>query len=103
MSRSKYPPFERVTAGRLAVGDRVLVRDRGSDAQWVEPPTFANGARVGGVELTTGVHEVVKITSELRQAHRRASRYYDVTVLVTGIGEQTVNCSSVQRWNRVLS
>jgi hypothetical protein len=102
---SKYPNFDRVTAGRLSVGDTILIRDGAQDLQWVELPTWVNDdleggyRRVGGVSVAGGTHKVTKLETEWHQAGRKRSRYYNVT-LDNG---QTVNCSSVQRWNRVVA
>ena len=94
MSGSKYPPFERLTAGRLKVGDRILIRDRRDD-------------HLPGMMRATGEFEVLDIDSELRRAHTRSTRFYtlslyDVRFEQGAYAPHSVTISAVQRVNRIV-
>lgn len=92
---TKYPPFDRITAGRLQPGDRILVRQRGSDSiELAGQDGIPFGVRA---MLPAGEHVVARISSELRSGYRRSSRYYSIE-LEDG---SAVFVSSVQRFNRV--
>lgn len=96
--KKKYPTFERVTAGRLVVGNVVLIRE-GTDTHSIEGTRFPNATL-----LPPGVYTVANIESELHPAGRKMSRYYRMH-LVSEDGFTTyvpTTFSSVQRWNRVV-
>lgn len=99
MMKKKYPTFERVTAGRLAVGMKVLIREGAQDAVPINETRFGPNQRL----LTPGIYTVDDISSTLMASGRRASRYYRL-VLVASDGTKVVPTmfSSVLRWNRVV-
>jgi len=101
---SKYPPSERVSAGRLAVGDGVLIRERQSDqpigtcGEWDQATrTYARDP------FASGVWTVTATTSRLTQGHRRASRVYTLTLEHPGAGVRTIDASASERFNRTTS
>lgn len=110
---SKYPPFEKLTAGGLHVGDRILIRDGVQDREYlmdddgrVLSPTWGRDPKTGqygeldeGEFLPPGIHAITDIYTYLRHGSRRASRYYTLTF----DNGQRVNSSHVSRWNRVTS
>lgn len=90
---TKYPPFERVTAGKLAKGDRLLVRERLADRS-------VRGWKAA--LLPTGSYTIRWVGSELRDnGGRKLSRIYTIDLLHDDGTEQTVVTSSVQRFNRI--
>lgn len=88
---TKYPPSTRVSVGRLAVGSRILIRDRQSD----QP--------IGGSSqpFASGIWTVTATTSRMDHRGRRAQRTYAVTVEHPGAGVRTFHSSPVQRVNLV--
>lgn len=100
---SKYPAFERVTAGKLQVGDSILVREGRQD--------LVSGV-VGITIDQTGPYRVVGVTSRLSApGGGRRSRYYTlrlaaVTIFAaaatTAWGEVVHEVSSVFRINRLV-
>jgi hypothetical protein len=92
---SKYPPSERVTAGKLAKGDRLLIRERMTDQPY--------GTRDTGGPLAAGVWTVVSVSSRLDEGWRRAKRIYTLVLEHPGAGQRTVCPSPSERFNRVLA
>jgi hypothetical protein len=93
---SKYPASERVTAGKLAAGDQLLIRERLTDQPF--------GTRDTGGPLATGVWTVVGVSSQLDKAgYRRARRTYTLVLEHPGAGQRTVCPSPSERFNRVLA
>lgn len=97
-TKKKYPTFERVTAGRLAVGMKVLIRDGAQDHMLINGSTHPNS-----LFLPAGIYAVAEIHSRLEGGRARASRYYWLDVTDEQGNLFRVNAvSSVQRWNRVV-
>lgn len=88
---SKYPPFERVTAGKLHVGDNLLIRAGKQDQiLW---------KRV----LEPGWWKVVDISSTLHRDGRKAIRVYTLTLVANNTQErQTFLVTFAQRFNRII-
>jgi hypothetical protein len=95
----KYPSTERVTAASLLVGERILIRERGSDRLPLKPvyPETQYGA------VPTGTHEVAKVSHWHRRSGRKYVRYYDIELIDVAGGRCTAEVSSVQRLNRITS
>lgn len=91
---SKYPPAERVTAGRLVAGDELLIRERKSDQPfgvfWHHEP-----------ELPAGVWTVLAVSSTLTSDRRRAKRTYTLRLEHPGAGCRAFEASPSERFNRV--
>lgn len=103
MTRSKYPPTERISSGRMAPGDRLLIRDRQSDQPYgtvsgwdAETRTYTRDP------LASGVWTVVAVSSELHRAGRRASRIYTLELEHPGAGRRTITASASERFGRVI-
>lgn len=91
---TKYPPTERVTAGRLNVGDEILIRDRRSDQPYrpEDEPPFA-----------AGIWTVTKQPEHyLSDSYRRRTANYRMSVEHPGQGPRVIDTSAVQRFNRVI-
>lgn len=94
---SKYPATTRVTAGRLAVGDLILVRERAADRL-----PLAAGRDDDLTALPAGWHKVAAIRSELVRAWRKSTRYYDLDLIANDDQRRwTIHVSAVQRLNRI--
>lgn len=75
--KTKYPPTTRVTAGKLHVGDTILVRERQSDAILVRGNDIGDPNRE---VVPPGTYEIRDIESYLDQGGRRANRHYVLTL-----------------------
>jgi hypothetical protein len=104
---SKYPAFERVTAGKLNVGDVLLVRSQVGDH-------VAIAGRQGTVEnqfrdvewVPPGLHRITDISASLvRDGYsRKATRTYHLVLRASDDSTvRPVNVSSVLRLNRVVA
>jgi hypothetical protein len=89
---SKYPPSQRVSASRLAIGDSILIRERQAD----QPPGGWNDP------FPTGVWLVDDISSELTTGHRRAQRSYKVWVTHPSGTQRVITAAPVYRFNKVV-
>ena len=103
MSReSKYPPSERVSAGKLKVGDQVLIRDRQSDQPYGTSTYDAETKEWTTSPFPSGVWTVLSTSSELIGGRRKATRIYTIRLEHPGAGERTIESTPVQRFNRVV-
>lgn len=105
MSGSKYPAFERKCANHLAVGSRILVRDRISDAL-LRHDAKPRGSVFDRADcVPPGIYTVVGVTSTLKSAGRRSTRYYHVTLAAERdpIGERytTAGLAAPTRYNLI--
>lgn len=91
---SKYPKSERVTAGKLQVGDRLLVRARQEDRIHLEDRDDTRNF------LPVGEHYVAKIESRLVRSgySRRARRTYRLELA----GGYVIEVDPALRLNRIL-
>ena len=93
--KSKYPTTTRVTAGKLSVGDRILVRERKSDAYHLPNSTYQDIKL-----LPPGIYEVTEIDSFLDHGPRRANRHYLVN-LTGANGDFTIDVMFIHRLNLI--
>ena len=110
---TKYPTTERVTAGKLAEGDLLLVRARQSDgillpgARWDRDLSawLGEDGKVGTAFLPAGLHRVLQVRSALYQSTgRRARRIYQVVVRASDDSTvQAFDLDQTVRVNRVVS
>jgi hypothetical protein len=103
MTRSKYPPFERVTAGKLAAGDLLLVRDRLDDRFELDDQDDVPWS--DREHLPPGVYHIAHLHSTLTRGGRKAVRHFHLTLDSThalGQRHQHITVSFVQRLNRVV-
>lgn len=99
----KYPPFERKCANHLAVGSRVLVRDRISDAL-LRHDAQPRGRVFDRADcVPPGIYTVVGMTSTHSASNRRPTRYYHLTLAAERdpIGERytTAGLAAPTRYN----
>lgn len=93
---TKYPPSERVTAGRLTRGDELLIRERQTDQ-----PCFVFYEHKA--PLATGVWTVLAVTPMRITGFRRAKRVYELRLSHPGAGNRVIEASPGERFNRVTS
>ena len=101
---SKYPPSERVSAGRILPGEQLLIRERQTDQPYGTVTGYDREARRNIVDpLAVGVWTVVDVRSDLELRGRRASRTYWLTLEHHDAGRRTIGASPSERFNRVTS